>query len=59
MGTPPAGAGAPSHPPGSCGTQADGSGIPLAALGSASSGLGGRRAGLLSAQLGAECRAGC
>lgn len=38
--------GAPSHPPGSCGTQAGGSGIHPAELGSGSSGLGGRRAGL-------------
>lgn len=29
MGKPPAGAGAPSHPPGSCGIQAGGSGTPL------------------------------
>lgn len=46
MGMLPGVAGAPSHPPGSCGTQAGGSGIHPAELGSGSSGLGGRRAGL-------------
>lgn len=39
-------AGAPSRPPGSCGTQAAGAGIHPAELGSGSSGLGGKRAGL-------------
>lgn len=41
-------AGAPSHRPGSCGIQAAGAGIHPAELGSGSSGLGGRRAGLLA-----------
>lgn len=39
-------AGAPSRPPGSCGTQAAGAGIHPAELGNGSSGLGGKRAGL-------------
>lgn len=41
-----AGAGTPSHPPGSCGRRAGGSGIHPAEPGSGSSGLGGRGVGL-------------
>jgi hypothetical protein len=48
MGMLPAEAGAPTHLPGSCGTQAGESGIHPVELGSGSSGLGGRKAGLLA-----------
>lgn len=48
MGTLPAWAGAPSRPPGPCGTSAGRSGIHPVEPGSGSSGLGGRKAGLLA-----------
>lgn len=48
MGKVPAGAGAPNHRPGPCGTPAGASGFRPAVRGSGSSGLGGRRAGPLA-----------